>query len=973
MKKENYVKKIHNNKIALIAELLLTLCIAVTVISIGLSNLTKEAGQFSKDLESDYNTLFESYVTTFRLLTGQIIEKIEENPSFDEMQEWMQGKEEDFCEQIGTDVYDGIAITYKGGYAHSWDYGDYSDFEPDTRPWYQQAQEANGEVTIVAPYVTYSDPSYFADDEYILMTIAQKYNDEILFDYDIKIMEIKELLENRTLQYESAAIMFYDREGYILSSNITEQFAHNIRQTDDVISKDLSAKVTANTKKPAHLNLEVIDGQWKFLYSAQEANGNTVCIIYPFWEVMLRNFLMICIIAIMLVAFEVIMFRRNVATIMEFQRRDTRLSHILDASYELQAFVNIETMSFYGSTLFEEMTADLDYHTLYQRIRETMRDEDSKRQLEIFLSPKALKDAEPEMEQLRTQKFNVVREIEGTKQSFVYEISRIIMRMDEKTVAGILANDVSEDAAILREALRKAEQASRAKSTFLAKMSHEIRTPMNVIIGETTLALKNIDQKNKVKEYLNKVMVSSKHLLNLLNDVLDMSSIESNKMKIAKVEFDIKDVVATITTLYYSQCKTKGIVFEAKLENIFKEILIGDQLRIQQIILNLLSNSIKFTEPDGTIIFSLSEEADDGLIILHIGVKDSGCGMSREYMSRIFKPFEQENELTAKEHGGSGLGLSITKNFVEMMGGTISVESEEGIGTAFSVDIPCIEAASQQRIDRESISSMRAIIVDDDKDALEYMSSILNHIGIDYDCASSGEEAVSIITKARNDKKMYNVCLVDWKMTGLSGLELTAHIRKACGDNPIVVIASAYDLNEISEEAERAGVDTCVTKPLFQSSLFNILMTLSQGKLLKKATKPMHYDFKGKRLLLVDDTEFNREIAQELLEMVGFVVDTANDGKQGVDMFEQSEPGTYQAILMDVQMPVMNGYEATRAIRQSKHPEGESICIIAMTANAFAEDITNSLAAGMVDHISKPIDTELLYEVLERHLNKLEI
>ena len=553
----------------------------------------------------------------------------------------------------------------------------------------------------------------------------------------------------------------------------------------------------------------------------------------------------------------------------------------------------------------------------------------------------------------------------------VFGISLLYLRSRNQKL-GIIrdANEkLEEKNEQLSRAVTEADHANRAKSDFLARMSHEIRTPMNAIIGEATLAERNLEKPSKVKECLNKVMISSKHLLNLINDILDMSAIEGHKMKIAEAQFDIKEVVSTVTTLYYSQCKQKGIEFRTELEHIPVEILIGDQLRLQQVILNLLSNALKFTEPGGTITFSLAEDVTNApQLTLLMGVKDTGCGMSKEYMTRIFKPFEQETALTAKEHGGSGLGLSISKNLVEMMGGTIDVESEEGVGTTFRITVPCRQAEKQEKMDPNAITDMRAIIIDDDETALDYISSILNHIGIVHDCTTNGQEAIELITKARNDKRMYDICLVDWKMDGMSGLELTERIRKSCGDDPIVVVASAYDLNEISEEIDEAGVDASIEKPLFQSSVFNILMSLSQGRLVNKNAKAEEYDFTGKHVLLVDDTPINREIAEELLEMVGFTVDTADDGKQALDTFEASEPGTYDAILMDVQMPIMNGYEATKAIRESSHPEAKTMCIIAMTANAFAEDIANSLAAGMNDHISKPIDTELMYEVLGRYL-----
>ena len=519
-------------------------------------------------------------------------------------------------------------------------------------------------------------------------------------------------------------------------------------------------------------------------------------------------------------------------------------------------------------------------------------------------------------------------------------------------------------------AVQEANRANHSKSEFLARMSHEIRTPMNAIIGETTIAQRQIGSQEKVAECLQKVMLSSRHLLNLINDILDMSAIESNKIRLANVRFDIKDVVATITTLYYSQCNSKQITFTSRLDNMKYEFLMGDQLRLQQIILNLLSNSLKFTKPHGKIDFLMREDIQDNTVNLHILVKDTGCGMTDEFMSRIFKPFEQGNPLTAQEHGGSGLGLSITKNLVELMGGKLALDSKLDVGTTFTIDIPLTKAAEQELGADVNIPQMHAILIDDDVDALEYAGSILDHIGVEYDMAESGEEALNIITKARNDKKMYDLCLVDWKMKGISGIDLTSRIRTACGEAPIVVIASAYDLNEIRDDADTAGVDICISKPLFQSTVFNILMDLSHGRLVKNTAEPEDYDFTGKHLLLVDDTEINREVACALLEMVGFTVDTANDGQEGVAKFESSAPGTYDGILMDIQMPVMNGYEAAEAIRRSSHPEAKSMLLIAMTANAFAEDIAKSLEAGMDDHLSKPIDTDVMYQVLARHLQK---
>lgn len=527
------------------------------------------------------------------------------------------------------------------------------------------------------------------------------------------------------------------------------------------------------------------------------------------------------------------------------------------------------------------------------------------------------------------------------------------------------AKEIAEEASI------HAEQANEAKSIFLSRMSHEIRTPISIITGNTTLAERSIDNPKKVKEYLKKIQISSKHLLSIINDVLDMSAIENQKLRIAHQAFDIKEVITSVTTMYYNQCREKGIEFNVLLNNVTIENIVGDQLRLSQILLNLLSNALKFTEKGGKIKVKVTQRhINQDKIFLNFSVSDTGCGMNEEYMKRIFKPFEQEKDTTAKDHGGSGLGLSITKNLVEMMQGAIKVESEIGKGTTFSFELPFDIAENQSIVTNEAISSIRALVVDDDTDSLEYVAAVLHRMGIKFQCVNSGKEAIEVMLKARNEGSPFKLCLIDWKMPSMNGIDVARRIREIYDKNTIVIIISDYDINEIDVKAQEAGVDLCISKPIFQSSLFNILMGMANGKLVNYKKTEKEYDFKGKRLLLADDTEFNRDIAVELLEMVGFEVETAIDGLEAYNKFISSQEGYYDLILMDVQMPNMNGYESTEAIRKSNHSQGKTIKIIAMTANAFTEYIAASLSAGMDDHISKPIDTEKLYELLEQYLIK---
>lgn len=521
----------------------------------------------------------------------------------------------------------------------------------------------------------------------------------------------------------------------------------------------------------------------------------------------------------------------------------------------------------------------------------------------------------------------------------------------------------------LQEAINQANLASKAKSEFLARMSHEIRTPMNAIVGITTIAKHHKDNPEKVEMYLDKIDSSSKILLNIINDVLDMSAIESNKLKISVVEFDIKDILQTISTIFYTQCKNKGINFNATV-NIQYEMLKGDSLRVNQILLNLISNAYKFTDAGGSIKLTVTETSKhNDTVFIRFTVSDTGCGMSEELLSRLFMPFEQESAAIAKIHGGSGLGLSITKNLVELMHGGINVESEVDKGSTFTVDIPFVISDYQLKNTDLNLAQIKCLIVDDEESAREYTGILLQRVGVHYEIASSGEEAVRMIQKAKEKNDSYDICFVDWQMPGMNGVEVTKKIRELFKDTMIIIV-SAFDILSIEEEAKNAGASMCVSKPLFQSTIFNLFTQLYDKNITKEIADPEDYDFSGHRILLADDVDFNREVAVELLEMVKLTVDCASNGQEAVDKFLASKPGTYNLILMDVQMPIMDGHEATRIIRHSSHPEAQTIPIFAMTANAFTDDISAALSVGMNGHISKPIDTTFLYKTMQNIFTK---
>lgn len=528
----------------------------------------------------------------------------------------------------------------------------------------------------------------------------------------------------------------------------------------------------------------------------------------------------------------------------------------------------------------------------------------------------------------------------------------------------------------LSDALETAHAASLAKGSFLAHMSHEIRTPMNAIIGMTTIALSKISDQERVLDCLGKISESSRHLLRLINDVLDMSKIETGKLSINQEPFSLVACIRNINDFIRPQAESRNLDFEIYQEKVDEEDLIGDPLRLNQILLNILSNALKFTPAGGEIslkIRQLSKIRDK--VRLEFIISDSGIGMSQEFLNRLYLPFEQASSAIAGKYGGTGLGMSITFNLVTLMGGTINVDSKEGQGTTFHVELPFGYEEKEGKNNRV-LPQLKILIVDDDHGTCEHAKLLLERMGLIVRWCTNGKEAIEMVKEAANAGVPYDICLIDWKMPEMDGAETSRRIREAVGNDMLIIIISAYDWTPIEQEARKAGVNDFIAKPFFASTLHDALLAITQkGNSLPKAhaekdNRP--YDFAGKRVLLVEDNEFNREIAQEFLDMVNIEVVNAEDGQEAVEKFQSSPPGYYDLILMDIQMPRLNGYEATRAIRDLEHPDARKIHIIAMTANAFSEDVANAVASGMNDHIAKPIDVKELYRKMRAHLDLRE-
>lgn len=524
----------------------------------------------------------------------------------------------------------------------------------------------------------------------------------------------------------------------------------------------------------------------------------------------------------------------------------------------------------------------------------------------------------------------------------------------------------------LSTALEAAHAASAAKSSFLSHMSHEIRTPMNAIIGMTTIAISRLDDKGRVLDCLNKIAESSRHLLGLINDVLDMSKIESGKLSINHEDFNLNKSIANINNIVQPQARQRQLQFEILLEGVEDEDLVGDSLRLNQVLLNLLSNAYKFTPPGGVITLKIQQlQKGKNTVRFRFIIKDTGIGMSEEYLARLYAPFEQASASTASKYGGTGLGMPITANIISLMGGSISVKSKEGVGTEFTVELPF--GISDKSTNRGyNLPLLKILIVDDDIGTCEHAALLLDKMGLKTRWTTSALQAVELAKEAHDAGAGFDVCLIDWKMPEMEGHETARRIRSVVGDDVLIIIISAYDWTSIEAEARKAGVNDFIAKPFFSSTLYEALLSatrhLDAPQLQDRMAPKKEYDFHGKRVLLVEDNEFNREIGQEFLEMAHAEVDNAENGQEAVDKVLNSPPGYYDLVLMDVQMPVMDGYEATRTIRASSHPEAGSLVILAMTANAFSEDVAKAVAAGMNGHVAKPIDVNELYRLLEVHL-----
>ena len=585
-------------------------------------------------------------------------------------------------------------------------------------------------------------------------------------------------------------------------------------------------------------------------------------------------------------------------------------------------------------------------------------------ELEKALSTDAIAE---NLEDNESYTINVTCEIDGAtyyKRFTYYVIDRethffLLLKSD---VTDVLRHE-REQNDILALALKEAEHANLAKTAFLSSMSHEIRTPMNAIIGLNSIALKDPTLSEKTKDYLLKIGESAGHLLNLINDILDMSRIESGRMTLHKEEFNLADILEQINTMVQSQCNDKGLKFECLINGEVDDWYFGDDTKLKQIIINILSNAIKFTDAPGTVSFTVEKVARFARqTTLRFTITDTGIGMDKEYLPKIFDAFSQEDASRRNKYGSTGLGMAITKRIIEMMNGTIDVTSKKGEGSTFTVTVTLKNCVNSKRNTRAvDFSSIKALVVDDNEISLEHAGIVLDDLGVSADTANSADEALSAIEIHYAKHEPYNLVLLDWRMPQRTGADVTREIRRRYGDEPRVIALTAYDSVDVMHEAVSAGVDGFIAK-----SEFPMVVRRELERVMHLPAKEAKHkiDLGGRRILLAEDLPINAEIIKELLSIKGMATDHAENGQIALNLFQSSEPHYYDAVLMDVRMPVMDGLETAEAIRALPREDAKSVPIIALTANAFDEDVQRSLQAGMNAHLSKPVEPEQLFNTL---------
>jgi signal transduction histidine kinase/DNA-binding response OmpR family regulator len=972
--------------------IILLLCFMVMMfISIYLmrQKLVENATESGRLLIDNYGDAEENTVNTYEslleLMARYIIASENEGASYDEIKAGMYTYLDAFDDMYSEDVIKAFAIIDGNFIANSPGYESLENGTVDYREtsWYKKAVEAAGEI-----YVTdaYEDPVTGKT----VISMAQLVNEtsdvvsfKIFFD-DYHEGDDLELPENGNYYLtDSRGQLLYYVSGNFNTDEEAQTFVSVI--TQEVGSPGEMALIDEYTDTK---------GIRRSGYVYQIENGWKVILTIPHKNAIGGLSFMYCVTGTLTI-FGVLLIAYLAYRDYSREKRSQILweeHHKMEHIHQMYQKAMQSSMLSYREVCYVDLKADT-YQVVYPEdsvalagtyeegvansIAKGMIADDADGTLKKYISIAHLKKllAEHEYTEVRCERKGPDGEYETCLLTFT-----VVDRVDGEPVSVSLAirsieetiKEEQKQREVLSLAAEQAKAANRAKSDFLSNMSHDIRTPMNAIMGMTAIAAMHIDDKERVMDALNKITVAGKHLLGLINSVLDMSKIESGKISLSEEEFNLSDVIDSLVTLFLGQMEAKNLDLRVNVIKLEHEKVIGDEQRLSQIFVNILGNALKFTPEGGSVSMRIKEKHSDlpDWGYYEFVFEDTGIGMTPEFVEKIFEPFARATDSRIAKIEGTGLGMSIAVSMARMMGGDIVVESEVGKGSRFTVTV-FLKLCGAEEEDLEKLADLPVLVVDDEEDICISTCEILNSIDMKAEYVTDGHAAVDKVGEAHDDNDDYSVVIIDWKMPGMDGLDTTKAIRARVGDDVPIIVLSAYDWSDIEQEATMAGVNAFIEKPLFASRLTHVLKVVlgidqKEERLDTEGLKSFQrHDYQGKRVLLVDDNDLNVEIACELLDVVGLEVETASNGRQAVEMVKSHNPGHYDLIFMDIQMPIMNGYEAAKILRADEREDLKTIPIIAMTADAFAEDVKKATESGMNGHIAKPIDISKLERVME--------
>lgn len=968
-----------------------TIVIVVSIMAMR-SVVMENSRKLGRNLVTNYSISetanLDNYKSIIDLCVSFIEEREEKNVPIEKMREDLYPFMENLVDIIGQEGIQIYGKVYDGTKAISNNPNIEDDGELDwtQADFYQGTMDADGEI--------YISDAYMDEESHLpMVTLAKKIGDTKGFlAMDITFSRFDE--NNLTMELpKDASYYLCDKKGTLIYYRTSMN--HTYEEYQEFMDR-LQGDLDLEDEDKALENIIAMDGKKRNVYYYAMDNGWVAILTIPEKEILSGidtfnyiGFAVIFLGFVMVVLIALRDYKKEVQTQEIAEERDS-----MAEENRIYQSAMISTVQAYSEIYYINLEEDT-YKMLYPNRGEGAMSGEYENGLRVHFEKRLVSDeAEDVREFIRLE--NIKKEMANRdhidmkyrrlKPDGEYEWCQVMViasetEGDETTSATLTIRNIDEiikneeqQKEILALAAERAEAANYAKTDFLSKMSHDIRTPMNAIIGLTAIAGAHIDDRERLQDCLAKITSSSRHLLSLINEVLDMSRIESGKITLTEEDFNLSDLIENMITMVKPQIAEHGHELNVHINNIAHEDVYGDSLRIQQAFVNIVSNAVKYTPDGGTINITISEQTTNKQNVgcYEFIFEDNGIGMSEEFQKKLFQPFERADDKAVTQIQGTGLGMTITKNLVNIMNGDIKVESKEGVGTKFIITI-FLKIQDGKEVSAEELLELPVLVVDDDATCCETTALLLQDIGMNSEWVTSGKKAVERVVERHETGDDFFAVIVDWKMPEMDGVETTRQIRKAVGTDVPIIVFSSYDWTDIEAEAKSAGVDVFIAKPLFRSRLVSIFKDIvNEGVETEEPKNELsdiaQLDYSNKRVLLVEDNELNREIAQSILEMTGIQIETAENGKIGLDMVSASEDDYYDLVFMDIQMPVMNGYEAASAIRALGRKYTNRIPIIAMTANAFAEDVVMSKNAGMNEHIAKPLDIKKLNEVMKRWL-----